>query len=433
MGDQRHRVVIIGGGFGGLACAKALRRANADVLLIDHRNYHLFSPLLYQVATALLNPSDIAFPFRALFRGWKSVRFRQDRIVSIDQDRHIVTTVEGIEIGYDSLVLASGSTDNHFGNEALATNTISLKTLPEALQLRNHVLAALEHAERIESDDAERRGWLTFVVVGGGPTGVEYAGALAELLTLTLGRDYPDLQRDEARVVLVEAHERVLGPFPESLSAYARDQVTERGVEVRTSTLVEHAEPDHVMLSGGERIDTRTTVWSAGVRPNDAVLGHKGLDRSRSQRVEVDEHFLVHGSTDVFAIGDLASVDQNGSELPMLSPPAMQGGRYVAARIIERIASGPQAIAAAPPFRYKDKGTMATIGRNSAVGVVHGIKFKGFIGWVAWLFVHLYYVIGFRNRLLVLSQWAWDYLRRDRPIRIIASSVGDEVIGELDE
>ena len=432
MSAKRPQVMIVGGGFGGLACAKALRGGDADVLLIDHRNYHLFTPLLYQVATALLNPSDIAFPFRALFRRWKNVNFRQDRIVGIDRLSNTVKTVEGNEIAYDYLVLATGSTDNHFGNEALAEHTISMKTLPEAMQLRNHVLASLEHAERLPAGD-ERRGWMTFVVVGGGPTGVEYAGALAELLSLTMGRDYPDLARADARVILIEAHERLLGAFPESLSEYARAQVTKRGVEVRTGALVEDADVDHVQLSGGQRIDTHTTVWSAGVRPNDAALGDADLERSRSKRVDVDERFRVDGSTNVFAIGDLASVDEHGQELPMLSPPAMQGGRYVAARINDVIAGGPEALDRAPDFRYKDKGTMATIGRNSAVGVVRGVKFKGFFGWVAWLFVHLYYVIGFRNRLLVLSQWAWDYLRRDRPIRIIASSVGDDVIGDLDE
>lgn len=425
------RVVIVGGGFGGLACARALSKVPVDVTLVDARNYHLFTPLLYQVATALLNPSDIAIPFRSLTRHWKNVGFRQDRVVATDLTAKRVMFESGRDLEYDYLVLATGSTDNHFGNEAIARNTISMKTLPEALQLRNRALVCLEYATRAE-DPVERSRLLTFVVVGGGPTGVEYAGALSELLGMVLGRDYPEIQRADARVVLVEANDHLLATFPEDLGRYAERMVALRGVEVRTNAKVLHAEEGHVDMSDGTRIDARTVVWSAGVRPNGPMLDGS-VARSATQRVEVDERFRVAAAEGVFAIGDLASVACQGRELPMLSPPAMQGARYVASLIARVVADGPGAIDDARAFRYVDKGTMATIGRNHAVGVVRGVKFKGLKGWIAWLVVHLYYIVGFRNRLTVLAHWGWEYLRRDRPIRIIASSHADEIVGDLDE
>lgn len=422
------RVVIVGGGFGGLACAKALSRAPVRVTLVDARNYHLFTPLLYQVATALLNPSDITIPFRSLTRHWKNTRFRQDRVVDADFAAKRVSFESGKELDYDYLVLASGSTDNHFGNEALATHTISMKTLSEALQLRNRVLVCLEYATRAE-DAVERARLLTFVVVGGGPTGVEYAGALSELLGIVLGRDYPEITREDARVLLVESNHHLLASFPEELGRYAEKRVAQRGVEVLTDTRVLDAAEGHVHLSDERRIDARTVVWSAGVRPNDPLL-RRELERAPSARLCVDDHLQV--ADGVFAIGDLASVEWEGRELPMVSPPAMQGGRYVAARIADLVKRGVP-VGQAPAFVYTDKGMMATIGRNHAVGVIRGMKFKGFLGWIAWLVVHLYYIMGFRNRIFVFSHWAWEYMRRDRPIRIIASSHADDVVGDLDE
>lgn len=423
---------MVGGGFGGLACVRALRRDAAQVTLVDQRNYHLFTPLLYQVATALLNPSDIAIPFRPLFRRWRNTRFRQDKVEGVDFAARRLDLSSGESLDYDYLVLATGSTDNHYGNEAVAEHTISMKTLSEALQLRNRALVCLEYAER-SSDEAERRRWLTFVVVGGGPTGVEYAGALSELLHMTLGRDYPDLSFHMARVVLVEGNENLLRAFPVELSEYTRRMIEKRGVEVRTGSRVHHIEHDHVVLDDGTIIDSRTVVWSAGVRPNDPIPD-TDLERSASNRLEVDERFRLKDQDRVFVVGDLASVPgPGGGELPMVSPPAMQGGRYVAARIRDHLRGGDAAVDAAQEFRYRDKGMMATIGRNHAVGVIRGVRFRGFIGWIAWLVVHLYYVVGFRNRLLVLSHWAWEYLRRDRPIRIVASSHADNVVGDLDE
>ena len=430
---SRERVVIVGGGFGGLACARALDGADVDVLLLDARNYHLFTPLLYQVATALLDPSDIAYPFRTVFRRSRNVRFRQARVTGVDFDARILTLAGGEVIAYDTLVLATGSANAYFGNPELAERTIGMKALDEALRLRNHVLSCLERAAQC-SDPAEQAEWLTFVIVGGGPTGVEYAGALAELLDLVLGHDFPELARGNGRVVLVEGAERLLGVFHPKLGAYAAATLKSRGVEVRLSTLVREAnETAAIVSSTSDRsvapIPARTIVWSAGVGPTDPLSDKKSEDvtRSRTRRLQVDDRLRLQPG--VYAIGDVASVRSGGpegSELPMLSPPAMQEGRYVA----EAIRSGGDD-AAARPFRYRDKGTMATIGRRAAVVQIGPLRLRGFLGWITWLVVHLYYLIGFRNRAAVLASWGWDYLRRDRPIRLIVRSSYDPVVASL--
>ena len=430
-------MVIVGGGFGGLSCARALDGADVDVLLVDVRNYHLFTPLLYQVATALLDPSDIAYPFRTVFRRSGNVRFRQARVTGVDFDARTVTVSAGDTIAYDTLVLATGSANAYFGNPQLAERTIGMKALDEAMRLRNHVLSCLERAAHT-SDPVQRAEWLTFVIVGGGPTGVEYSGALAELLGLVLGLDFPELAPGSFRVVLVEGADRLLGPFHPRLGAYAADTLRSRGVEVRLSTLVRDAtDTGAVLTSTGDEVDSRigarTIVWSAGVGPTDPLPdevsgagggGSGGVARSRSRRLEVDGCLRLRPG--VYAIGDVASVRPGGAEqeLPMLSPPAMQEGRYVARAIL----SGGEP---ARPFRYRDKGTMATIGRRAAVAQVGPLRVRGFLGWLTWLVVHLYYLIGFRNRVAVLASWGWDYLRRDRPIRLIVRSDYDAVAAGL--
>lgn len=424
-----ERIVVIGGGFGGLACVRALDGAPADVLLVDARNYHLFTPLLYQVATALLDPSDIAYPFRTIFRRSANVRFRQARVTGVDFEAQRVHTVAGDDIAYDTLVLATGSTNAYFGNPGLAERTIGMKALDEAMRLRNHVLSCLERAAQA-TDPVERAGWLTFVIVGGGPTGVEYAGALAELLEMVLGRDFPELAPGSGRVVLVEGADRLLGTFHPRLGAYAADTLRHRGVEVRLSSLVREATATGATLSSDETIESRTIVWSAGVGPTDPLPpdGDGAVVRSRSHRLAVDGHLRLRPR--VYAIGDVASVapgTRQQGELPMLSPPAMQEGRYVA----RMIRAGEAAVAGQPPFRYQDKGTMATIGRRAAVAQVGPLRLRGVLGWITWLVVHLYYLIGFRNRLAVLASWSWDYLRRDRPIRLIVRSDYDPVVATL--
>jgi NADH dehydrogenase len=434
-------VVIVGGGFGGLACARALDGADVDVLLLDSRNYHLFTPLLYQVATALLDPSDIAYPFRTVFRHSRNVRFRQARVTGVDFETRRLAVAGGDTIPYDELVLATGSANAYFGNPELAERTIGMKALDEAMRLRNHALSCLERAAQV-ADPAERAEWLTFVIVGGGPTGVEYAGALAELLEMVLGRDFPELAPGSGRVVLVEGADRLLGAFHPRLGAYAADTLQGRGVEVRLSTLVREATDRAAALSSGDQVGARTIVWCAGVGPIDPLPdkgsggngdGDGPVSRSRSKRLAVDEYLRLRPDSpggpgvspgNVYAIGDVASVRQGDGELPMLSPPAMQEGRYVARAI--RDGGRP-----ARPFRYRDKGTMATIGRRAAVCQVGPLRLRGFLGWITWLVVHLYYLIGFRNRAVVLASWGWDYLRRDRPIRLIVRSRYDPVVASL--
>ncbi|MFN2490887.1 MAG: NAD(P)/FAD-dependent oxidoreductase [Actinomycetota bacterium] len=419
-------VVIVGGGFGGLACARKLDGRSVNVVLLDAHIYHLFTPLLYEVASALLNPSDISYPYRARFRTSRNVRFRQALVTSVDFQRKRIRTQSDGVMSYDYLVLATGSTNNYFGNEGLANFSIGMKTLEEALQLRNHVLSCLERASET-NDASQRRRWLTFVIVGGGPTGVEYVGALLELLKLVLGKDFPNLTRASSRVVLVEGQDRLLPGFAVELSRYTERTLSGRGAEIRTGTLVERATGDRAVLSDGESIETRTIVWSAGVRPNDEVVPQE-TPRSRPGRLQVAEDLRLHGFRDVFAIGDLASAQQGGSELPMLAPVAMQQGRYVARSIGAELdrASGEGSMEP-KPFRYVDKGMLATIGRNAAVAQIGRLRLTGFIGWLAWLLVHIYYLVGFRNRLVVLASWGWTYFRKDRPIRIVVRAKRDPV------
>jgi NADH:ubiquinone reductase (H+-translocating) len=402
----RHpRVVIVGGGFGGLQCAKALRDEPVDVLLVDRRNYHLFTPLLYQVASCLLNPSEITAPLRKVLRGAPNVRYRAGDVVGVDFERKRVRLADDdVELPYDYLVLATGSETNYYGNESVQAHALGLKTLGEALQLRNHVLECLERATTATTDD-ERRRLLTFCIVGGGPTGVEYAGALGELARLILPYEYPEFPPSALRVLLLEGGDRLLPMFVPRLSQYARRELERRGVEVRTDTLVASADDTGVVLHDGTEVETATMVWTAGVRPNDPV-------HEKPERLSVDDHLRVLGAPDVFAIGDVAAArDKHGDVLPMVSPPAMQAGRYVARHILDgRTRRG---------FRYRDKGTLATIGRRAAVGQVGPLRFRGFLGWLVWLVVHLFYLIGFENRIRVTLRWAWYYVRLDRPVRVV--------------
>lgn len=422
---SRRRVVIVGGGFGGLACARALADRPVDVLLIDRRDYHQFTPLLYQVASALLTAPDISYPFRAAFRSARNVHFLHTEVAGVDLERRVVQVCGGEDVPFDYLVLATGSENNYFGNPELAAHTLSMKTLPQAQRLRNHVLACLEHAAQAR-DEAERRRWLTFVVIGGGPTGVEFTGALLELLKLVLGRDYPELPPELARVVLIEGTDAILPTLPARLGRYARRVLARRGVEVLTGTLVERATPERVLFADGREIASRTVVWSAGIRATQ-LAGTDGLPQSRSRRLTTDEHLRIAGHLRVFAVGDVASVHIDGRELPMLSPPALQEGRYVAQTILADMTGG----GLRQPFRYHDKGTMAVIGRNAAVASVWRLQLTGLLGWFAWLTVHIYYLIGFRNRAVVLINWAWNYLRKDRPIRMITNIERDPLADEL--
>jgi len=415
----RPRVVIIGAGFGGLECAKRMARQPVDVLLLDRNNYHLFTPLLYQVASSLLNPSDIAYPVRSVFRGVPNVRFRVTQVTGVNFTTRAVQTADGAAIPYDYLVIATGTMTNFFGMDSVERVAEGLKDLPEAIGLRTHVIRAFENAAR-ETDEATRQAWLTFVVVGGGPTGVEYAGALSELIHLVLARDYPEIDLGKVRVILVEALDRVLTSFVPPLSADAQRRLERLGVEVKLGTRVLDASAETVKLSGDGVIPARTLVWAAGVKPSELAAGI-GVRATRSRRIQVDEYLRVPDRDGVFAIGDVAGFVQDGAELAMMSPQAMQEGRYVG-DVIRRLVAGQPF----PPFRYRGKGTMATIGRHAAVAQIGRFSFKGILGWLAWLGLHLYYIIGFRNRMVVLGSWAWNYFFYDRPIRLITRRKGGE-------
>jgi NADH dehydrogenase len=412
----RPRVVIVGAGFGGLQCARKLESSAVDVLLVDRHNYHLFTPLLYQVASALLNPSDIAFPVRKVFRGSSNVRFRQAEVVRADFARRQLELAEGEPIAYDRLVIAAGSTTHFYGNRALQAQAHGLKSLGQALELRNHVLGCLEAASRESAAERQLRR-LTFVVVGGGPTGVEFAGALAELMRLVVDKEYPQI-RVRPRIVLVEGSEQLLGMFERRLGEYAAARLGRLGVEVRTGVLVDTLDGAEVKLSDGGLIEADTLVWSAGVKAAELSIACDA-PLTRSGRVAVDGFLRLDGEPQVYAIGDIAGVVHQGSELPMISPPAMQQGRYVADHILAHLADTPDDPPKLAPFEYLDKGAMATIGRNAAVCSLRGTSVTGFVGWMAWLVVHIYYLIGFRNRLVVLWSWCWNYLWYDRPVRII--------------
>jgi NADH dehydrogenase len=408
---ERPRVVIAGAGFGGLTCARALKRAPVDVLLVDRNNYHLFTPLLYQVASALLEPGEIARPVRQLIRPLPNADFLEASITGVDFEARRLLTDHG-PIPYDYLVLATGAQSDYFGNPSLAEHTLGLKELDEGLAIRNHVLAQFE-ASRWVDDPAVRRRLLTFAVVGGGPTGVEMAGAISELIRLVLRKDYRDLDTNEVRVVLIEAAPYVLVQFVPSLREAALRSLRRKGVEVMLETRVDAVTEDSVKLAGGHEIPTSTVIWTAGVKASD--IGRvTGAQLARQARIRVSDTLQMPGHPVVFVLGDLAGAEHGGSPLPMLIPVAMQAGRHAAASISEMVRGG-----GARAFRYKDPGIMATIGRNSAVAQIHGFHFSGFIGWVIWLTVHLVNVISFRSRLVVLVNWAWEYLFYDRPVRLI--------------
>ena len=407
----RPRVVIAGAGFGGLTCARALRHAPVDVLLVDRNNYHLFTPLLYQVASALLDPGEIARPVRQLIRPLDNADFLQAIVTGVDfAGRHLLT--DHGPIPYDYLVLATGAQSDYFGNASVAERTLGLKELDEGLALRNRILSRFEESRWIQDPD-RRRALLSFAVVGAGPTGVEMAGAISELIRLVLRKDYRDLDINEVRVVLMEAAPYVLAAFAPSLRQAALRSLRRKGIEVMLGAKVESVTESALRLEGGEEIAASTVIWTAGVRAS-AVGQSTGVQLARQARIKVDPTLQIPGHPVVFVIGDLAGASDGRALLPMLIPVAMQAGRHVAASIADMVEKG-----GASAFRYKDPGIMATIGRNSAVAQLGWVHLSGFPGWVFWLVVHLVNVVSFRSRVIVLVNWAWDYLFYDRPVRLI--------------
>jgi NADH dehydrogenase len=417
------KVVIVGGGFGGLYAAKGLAEAPVEVTLIDRRNFHLFQPLLYQVATGSLSPANIAVPLRWVLRKQKNTRVLLDSVTGIDPLRHSVVLGQG-EVAYDLLVLATGSRHHYFGREGWEELAPGLKTIEDATEIRRRILLAFEEAER-RGHRFDDEGLLTFVIVGAGPTGVELAGAISEIARYSLRDDYRAISPSQARVILVEAADRVLPTYPRSLSARAQESLANLGVEVRLNTAVTSVGPDGVEVEiwgRREHIWARTVLWAAGVQASPlgaALADATGAPVDRQGRLLVEPDLTLKGNRDIYVVGDLAHVERKGALLPAVAPVAMQQGRYVAAAIRSRLAGE----APGPPFRYRDLGQMATIGRSAAVADLGRVRLWGFPAWLTWLFIHLANLAGFENRLLVFTQWAWNYLRRDRSALLITGEV----------
>ena len=411
MSTTLPHVVIVGGGFAGLWATRALANDRVRITLVDRRNHHLFQPLLYQVATAGLSSPDIAAPLRHILRSQGNVEVRMGEVTGVDTAAHTVTLADGDALQYDYLLLASGATHAYFGHDEWAKDAPGLKTLDDALAIRRRLLLAFERAEACD-DPAERAAWLSFAVVGGGPTGVELAGTLAEIARHTLKHEFRNIDPSHAKVRLVEAGPRVLATFPESLSAKAARQLEKLGVEVVTGTPVSAIDARGYTL-GDNFVPARTVLWAAGVAASSlgALLG---TERDRAGRVLVQPDLSVPGHPDVFVAGDLASLQQDGKPVPGVAPAAKQMGAHVAHAIRARMA-GEQASS----FRYRDFGNLATIGRMAAVVDLHGFKLSGLLAWWFWLLIHVMFLIGFRNRLIVLINWAWAYWSYQRHARII--------------
>jgi NADH:ubiquinone reductase (H+-translocating) len=415
-----RQVVIIGGGFGGLYAARALAAIPVKVTLLDRRNHHVFQPLLYQVASAALSPGDIASPIRWIVRHQRNIEVLLGDVAAVDPAGRTVRTRAGGHVAYDFLIVAAGATHAYFGHDDWRPAAPGLKTLEDALEIRRRVLLAFERAE-LEHDDHRRRSLLTFVVIGGGPTGVELAGALAEISRHSLARDFRHFDPGSARIVLVEAGASLLASFPDSLRASARRDLERLGVEVRTGTPVTDVRPGRVE-TGADVIESETVLWAAGVSasPLGATLG---VPLDRAGRVIVQRDLTIPGHPDVFVIGDLAAFARpGGGQLPGVAQVAIQMGRHAARNIARAIAGEPYS-----DFAYRDLGNMATIGRASAVADFGWLRLRGWFGWLAWLFVHILNLIGFRNRLVVLVQWAWAYFSYQRAIRLITGAPGDDV------
>jgi NADH dehydrogenase len=417
--SQKHKVVVIGGGFGGLTVVKKLAYEPVEVLLIDRSNHHLFQPLLYQVATGGLSPANIAMPLRTLVRYQSNCRSILGEVASVDVKKQEVVLTDGEHFGFDTLVVAAGAVTSYFNHPEWADNSVGLKSLDDALKIRGRILRSFERAER-STDVQEQARLLTFVVVGGGPTGVETAGAIAELAHHSMRNEFRNIKPESARVILVEGQSRPLTMFREDLSAQACKDLERLRVELRMGAQVKAVSADEVELSTGEKLSTNTVIWAAGVCGNPlgaAISQSTGIALERGQRIPVGADCSVSGHPNIFVIGDLAAFTPQGETqtLPGVAPVATQQGQYVGKLIHNRLNGSP----APPPFSYFDKGSMATIGRGRAIAQVKGFGMTGFLAWMAWLFIHVLLLVGFQNRLLVLTQWAVNFVTQNRGARVM--------------
>lgn len=420
---DRHRVVIVGGGFGGVYAARALSRAPVDVVLIDRRNFHTFSPMLYQAATGAVAPSEVSQPLRTMLRRQRNARVILGEVTDLDPARRQVRLSDGTAVDYDSLIVATGTQPSYFGHEQWREHAPGLKTIEDATEMRRRALLAFEAAER-ELDPERRRAWMTLLVVGGGPTGVELAGALAELARQTMRTEFRTIDPRDAHIILVEAVGEILPGWPEFLRASARKELDQLGVEIRAGTSVEDIGPDHVDMRTGptvERVATRTAFWAAGVRPGAfgrRVARMLGAPTDRVGRIVVEPDLSVRGHPEVFVVGDLAAISRaDGDPIPDVAQKGIQGGRHAARMIIERLRARP-----ASPFRYRDIGDLAMIGRFRVVARLPFLALTGVAGWLLWLGVHLYYLNGLQTRLLVSVRWAWSLFTSGRGSRLITGA-----------
>ena len=430
--EQKHRVVILGGGFGGLAAAQKLKRAPVEVTLIDKRNFHLFQPLLYQVATGSLSPGEIAAPLRSVLSEQKNTRVLLGEAVDVDPDASRVILSDGGTFEYDSLIVATGSQTSYYGKEAWREWAPSLKSVEEATAIRHKILYAFEEAERAETEE-EARAWLTFVIVGAGATGLELSGALAEIARETLRHDFRKIQPQEARIILLEGAPRVLGAFPEDLSGKAEKLVMRLGVEVMKNVTVTNIDAEGVNFKRGDASDwlaTRTVLWAGGV--TTTAFGAKLAQRTRAEtdrggRIKVQSDLTIPNYRNIFIIGDLAhAVDEKGKPLPGVAQVAMQGGAYAAKTIRARV-KGKQPPG---PFHYFNKGDLAVIGRAAAVANIFGVHVSGLPAWLIWLFVHLMYIVEFQSRVLVFIQWGFEYLTFSRGARLITGEAATDSVAK---
>jgi len=422
--SERWKVVIIGGGFGGLSAAQQLNSNLVDVTLIDRRNYHLFQPLLYQVATGSLSAGEIASPLRSVLSGQKNTRVWLGTVVDIDPDSKRVFLADGATVPYDSLIVAAGSQTSYFGHNEWQEWAPGMKSVEEATAIRHKILYAFEVAERL-SDPVQRRSWLTFVIVGAGPTGVELSGAIAEIARQTLKNDFRSIDPEEAQIVLLDGAPRILMPFPDDLAEKASHSLAKLGVEIRCGAMVKDVDKEGLTIDSGGRTDSiaaKTVVWAGGITPSP--LGKLLANRTKAEtdkggRVKVKPDLTIPSYPDIYVVGDLASaMDEKGKPLPGVAQVAMQGGAYAAKAILRRV-KGHREL---PPFSYFDKGSLAVIGRAAAVADVFGVHVSGFLAWLVWAFIHVTYLVSFQSRILVFVQWAIQDLTFSRGARLITGA-----------